>query len=77
MAELQFYPFQCITLVSQQAPVVTREQFVPQPEPGGVTRGTLAAAFAALRPLDRAHDNNSRHRHNTNHQCEQKHHLHA
>jgi hypothetical protein len=70
-------PVPSVALVSQQAPIMTREQFVPQPYIEGMPRRALAAAFAALRALNRAHGNDGRHHHGTDHQCEQKHRLHA
>jgi hypothetical protein len=59
------------SLVSQQAPIVTREQSVPQPHIGGVTRGAFTAASAALRLLDSARGKDRHRRHASDRQCEQ------
>jgi hypothetical protein len=64
-------------LVRQQAPIVTREQSVPQPHIGGMTRGAFAAAFAALRLLDSPHNQDRRPRYCADRQYEQQYRLHA
>lgn len=55
---------------------MTREQSVPQPDIGGMARGTLAAAFTALRPLNHMPNKNRQRRHGADRQGEQQHRFH-